>query len=377
MTSLRGTLAIVGISSTLFFALLGSAPAAPPWSALIPFRRVDADPNNRYYLTVENGPWMVLAASFSGAGAEQQAHDLVLELRGRYKLQAYVHKKHYDYTDEVEGLGWDKYGVQKKMRHVQSAEFDAVAVMVGNYPSVDDSDAQEALDEIKYATPECLDISKNKSSTQRFAGLREFQKRFFSDKEKRQMGPMRMAFLTRNPLIPKEQFELGGLDKFVLSMNDGVQHSLLDCPGKYSVKIATFRGVVTQDPKTIERFQSGAKLPSKLAEAAEYAHQLTMALRKMNIDAYEFHDRYESVVTVGSFDWVANPSPDGRDQMNPAVHQVIEKFKAQPKRLPGKAAAELQPRIIAGAPCDIQPVPIMVPGKTASSAFRTVGHTNR
>ena len=39
-----------------------------------------------------------------------------------------------------------------------------------------------------------------------------------------------------------------------------------------------------------------------LEEAAENAHILTESLRQQGYEAYEFHDRDQSIVTVGSFD---------------------------------------------------------------------------
>ncbi len=73
-----------------------AAEAAPPWSDLISLNRVDTDQAKPYKLVEENGPWMVMACSFSGKGAEKQAHELVLELRKRYKLPAYVYLGHFD-----------------------------------------------------------------------------------------------------------------------------------------------------------------------------------------------------------------------------------------------------------------------------------------
>ena len=53
---------------------------------------------------------------------------------------------------------------------------------------------------------------------------------------------MERHFLTTNPLLPRDYFVPKGLDKFVVDMNKGVKHSLLDCKGQYSVKVATFTG---------------------------------------------------------------------------------------------------------------------------------------
>ena len=37
-------------------------------------------------LTQDNGPWLIVAASFSGDGAEKQARALADELRGKYRI---------------------------------------------------------------------------------------------------------------------------------------------------------------------------------------------------------------------------------------------------------------------------------------------------
>ena len=37
-------------------------------------------------LTQDSGPWLIVAASFSGNGAEKQAHDLADELRRQLPL---------------------------------------------------------------------------------------------------------------------------------------------------------------------------------------------------------------------------------------------------------------------------------------------------
>ncbi len=68
-----------GVLLTLAFASV--ATATPPWKKLVPFRSVEADPNKMYWLTEDQGPWMIMATSFAGPGAEEQAHTLVLELR--------------------------------------------------------------------------------------------------------------------------------------------------------------------------------------------------------------------------------------------------------------------------------------------------------
>ena len=62
-----------------------------------------------YPLTQEKGPWLIVAASFSGNGAEKQANDLARELRDRFRMAAYVHEMDFKFGDETPGRGLDEY----------------------------------------------------------------------------------------------------------------------------------------------------------------------------------------------------------------------------------------------------------------------------
>ncbi|MFM7842875.1 MAG: hypothetical protein ACKPEY_01410 [Planctomycetota bacterium] len=335
--------------------------AAPPGFSLIPFKRVDGDPDKSYELTAENGPWTIFATSFAGEGAEKQAHDLIIELRQKHKLPAYMHKQHYDFTDNVQGLGVNKYGDPKKMKYARATkEFDEIAVMVGNYAGLEDSELQKTLQKIKFLKPQCLDRSGKKATTQRYATLREFQKMVTPDKDAKVKGPMAKAFATRNPLLPEDYDAIRGLDPAVVDWNRNAEFSLLSNPGKYTVKVATFRGVSTWKKDEIEQLERG-QMRSRLEEAATKANKLAKALRTQGVEAYEFHDRNESIVCIGSFDSVGSPRADGKIEINPAVHKIMKEYGAQQLQLPGQANLGLQPRQLKGINFDVQPIAVEVP----------------
>ncbi|GIW95788.1 MAG: hypothetical protein KatS3mg110_3829 [Pirellulaceae bacterium] len=361
--------ALAGLAA--WWSVCGVVWAIPNLQNLIPFgKRVEADPTKTYLLTEDQGPWMILACSFSGPGAEQQAHELVLELRQRFNLEAYQHKRTFDYTEPVQGLGYDKYGNPRRMRYRQNVKIEEIGVLVGNFDSPDEPAIQATLHKIKYARPDCLDLEKRKTSYQRFAGLRELQRRLSPDPEKKEMGPMRAAFVTRNPLLPEEYFRPTGIDPVILQMNTGAPYSLLECPGKYTVRVASFRGEATMKVnEPLEKRSLFGRGPSKLEQAAEKAHRLTMALREKGIEAYQWHDIFESVVTIGSFDSVGTPRPDGYVEINPDIHAIIETYRARPRPLPNGLIG-LEPKMLDGIPFDVQPLPVRVPKVTARSAGR-------
>ena len=340
------------------------ARAAPPWANLLTFDRVEADPNKQYRLAKENGPWMILACPFSGERAREQAEELVHELRRDYKLEAYVHAKRFEFGD-TRGRGIDRFGAPLRMRHRRDSIHE-VAVMVGNYARVDDPRAQKALQTIKYAHPKCLEIGEDRPTHQSLAGWRMTQRRvqeFFGSAEK-EKGSMGHAFITTNPLLPDDYYNPQGIDPLVVKMNKHVKHSLLECPGEYTVQVATFKGTVIIDQRKIQEVERGKKVSDALADAALKAHQLTEALRLKGWDAYEFHDRHASIVTVGSFNSVGTPRADARIEINPRIHSIMQTFGAQP--VPGAPTGATSFKSLVGIPFDVQPIPVQVPRRSIS-----------
>jgi hypothetical protein len=87
----------IAARTALFLALAAamlprpSQASEPLWRQLMPRKNVEADPRGDYTLAERNGPWLIMAASFSGEGAEEDARALVLELRKRFNLPAYYY----------------------------------------------------------------------------------------------------------------------------------------------------------------------------------------------------------------------------------------------------------------------------------------------
>ncbi|HAY80752.1 MAG TPA: hypothetical protein DCY79_13175 [Planctomycetaceae bacterium] len=346
------------------------AEAAPPWLRFIPFKQVDADPAKTYDITEEGGPWMIMAAAFAGPGAEEQADELILELRKSYKLEAYKHNRTFDFTQRVKGLGVNKYGHDKVMKHKHSVRFDEFAVLIGNFQSVNDPRLEKTLEKIKKANPNALDPQKRTTrSTQRHSFFLHARRYLTKDPNKQQFGPMGRAFATTNPLLPEEFFSARGVDPLVLKMNKNVEHSLLENPGKYTVKVATFRGAATMDPKEIEQWNQSKRVSDRLIQAEINANELTLALRRQGIEAYQFHDRHESIVTVGNFQSLGEQLPNGAINLNPAVRQIITSYSATKTIVPGSNQSTIQPKKVNGIALDVEPVPVEVPKKSIGSIY--------
>jgi hypothetical protein len=354
--------------------LASEAQAEPFWKKLPLVRRIEADPNKSYALTEKQGPWLILATTFAGDEAQQQAHELVIELRKRHHLNAYTHRMHFDFTKQAKARGVDRYGEPIKVQYRVNA-MDEVAVLVGDFESVDDDAAQKTLKMLKYdCDPQCMKTGAAAEDNRLIADFRDMLKNARTvggyKNVKKRMGPLANAHLTTNPLVPDEYYAPKGLDKFVVEMNRPVEHSLLDCPGRYTVKIATFSGSVIIDQKKIREVEKGARVGSQLAEAAEKAHRVTMTLREQGYEAYEFHDRGQSIVTVGNFNSVGTPRADGKIEINPKIHALMTTFGAEKQASPGQINPRVGlPKVIDDIPLDIQPMIVEVPRKSVSSDY--------
>lgn len=383
------------------------------WQRFSPVDRVEADPKADYTLSDKNGPWLITAATFSGEGAERQARELALELRSRYNLEAFVHDMAFDYSGAVEGKGIDLHGRPMRMRYNRGEQVREFVVMVGSFAAIDDPRGQDLLKDIKTMHPEALSPARGDSNTQSLSTIRQWHNRLVKREAGVPNGPMRTAFMAPNPLLPKEYFAPQGVDPEVAKWNAGIDHGLLKAPGRYTVRVATFRGRGTlQGAASVSSSRARRKQAGQgeaLVEAAENAHLLTEALRDAGWEAYEFHDRNESYVTIGSFDRVAERSVDGSETPTSEVRRIVETFgaafntPAEPlaKRSPvtqasyqveevkqkfnavfaseiGQTASGLNPKFVQvevesgelrPIPFDIQPYAMQAPKKTASSVF--------
>jgi hypothetical protein len=362
-----------------------SSLALPPWQ-FMSFKKIDADPNKAYPLTQSNGPWMIMAITFHGDDAEAKSQQLVYELRKQYKLNAYCYARNYDYTQHgFEGRGLNPDGTPKAMHYLHAEKFEEVAVLVGDYHAIDDPDGQKTLAMLKKAQPDCLKKADDHPSNQPLAELFKFQKETLGI---RKAGPLGDAFMTSNPMLPHEYFAPKGVDKLTLDMNRGVKYGLLDCPGRYTVRIATFTGRVVIDQRQIQALEHNKDTPlrskngeeeSPLLEAAKKAHAMTEALRAQHVEAYEFHDRHTSLVTIGSFSSVGMPRADGKIEINPKIYEILKTYGADQSALAGGQATEgLKAKtvmcVVDGAkrplPLDLQPMPVEVPKRSFSSDYQ-------
>ena len=361
----------------------------------MPFKRQNKTARASKDLTVKDGPWLIMCTSFTGDDAEQKARLLANELR-QQRLTTYLYRQTFDHSKTTTGVGWQVPKSVRplansdgeipdikinnpepellKMKTANAAIVHEVAVLIGDFPSADDNKAQKTLKKIK-----TMDLSSLGSSN---SGSKKTKSKA-GNIERSKGGPLRTAFLLPNPMLPDEYFRREKVDDFVIRINreENIKNSLLDCPGIYSVRIATFRGNSTIDPEKIINGQNefsalqraGKSLTeSSLNKAEEDAHNLTVHLRSKGVEAYEFHDRVESYVCIGSFDWVTRES-HGSVMNNPDIVRLVNSCQPESRSVRGRTT-KMVPKIINGIMLDPQPMAILVPKANASG--RTASRLN-
>ena len=181
----------------------------------------EADASKMYELSDEDGPWMILASTLTGDGAKQRANQLALEIRSNLGLPAFIYKEKFDFTGT---LRYDQI-TSKRVRYANRYQYEAYAVLVGEYDRVDHPDVQRDLKKIKTTSSKVLEDpnalaaemdGKSQASTVKIVATKL---RAMSMGGKRP-GPMANAFATRNPMLPEDYFEAPVVDSFVSQLNE-------------------------------------------------------------------------------------------------------------------------------------------------------------
>ena len=365
---------LVGLSTILVFQ--DALSAAPPWAPRNPFAKPSVEVEGDFTLTEDHGPWLIVAKAFSGNGAAEKAKALVYDLRKDHSLKAYTHVRVLDLTERQDGRGIDRYGQQKRMRFLNagSGKVEQVAVLIGDYESVDAPALQDALKTVRQLKPASL---KQAAASR---GIAEQTSRLNQHLQRRraQKGPLAKAFVSTNPLMPDSYYVPEGVDRFVEDMNRGVKYSLLDNAGRFTLCVATFRGDTMLDKPHSAAAANSSTITNRLVEAADKAHRLTVALRAKGYQAYEFHDRHQSIVAVGSFDSLGTKMRDGSTKLHSDIHSLVKLFSAGydsgatsgiSRSLLPNVRPQLAPKKLLGIPFDVDPLPIKVPKRSIASDY--------
>ena len=277
--------------------------------------RVEADPSKDYKVTPDVGPWMICATCYEGELATQLGHEMVLELRSRFDLPAYVMNK--GEAERKRQLDeWQRWHQQFPEANVPFRGVrikDQCAVLIGGYSDMDA--ARRALERVKklpkpssdrlcpfYARVRPVDGPDGDTS-----GVLEGT----------YVNPFFKSFVVRNPAVPVDRRDDAKNDPFLKRLNSGESYSLLKCKKPWTLVVALFPGMSTIKPADAkESFWDtiwGTKGPDGLSAGASNAHELAAALQKAGFneragyEAYVLHMRAGSLVSIGGFEGPEDP----------------------------------------------------------------------
>jgi hypothetical protein len=262
---------------------------------------VEADPNKTYYITPDVGAWVICAASYTGPEAAQKAHDLVLEIRRRYNLPAFIFSRgdKERREQEAEQARMKQLCPEGHFRTVRIEE--QYAVLIGGYKDIDS--ARKALTDVKKI--KLTDKDKHLMSVL-FAGDAQTP----TDTKASISGagyynPLWDSFVAPNPTVAHERKVENKVDPLMKELNADESLSLLKCKQPWTLAVATFQGAsVIQSESAGTSFLNkivGRGAADTLSASAMNAHNFAEVLRKAHFDAYVLHLSKGSLVTVGGF----------------------------------------------------------------------------
>ncbi len=281
-----------------------------------PASAIEAIRGKSYPLTAKHGPWMIKVVSLFEEAEHQElliANELVYQLRKK-GIPAYTHHTTEE-SEDVEAL--DRQG---RARHRKMTSQRAmIAVLAGNYRSEGDKTRAPGTDswEVGQQTLKYIKDKKkfNPEMTVKWKGIDATVPLSVSK-----------AFLVKNPLLPPEELAKAKRDPLILKLNSGIDHSLFENKGKFTLVVASFFGKSQVAPKKFEQFENMFNDKSKVSldDAADESWKVMSTLRQLGYESYVYHDRYKSIVTVGSF-----KSPN-----DPEIQKLVNKFRAKEERDP-------------------------------------------
>lgn len=315
-------------------AFPGSVPQLPDFQP-------KHDPNEDLFVTRDQGPWLICVNCYSGPESPAVAREMVMELRQRYKLPAYVFSKgDEERRAEFERVkkiveDYHKFCLEKHLApdphmRVKTRRFEnEYAVLVGSYKDADA--ARRALKDIRALDHKNLD-PKLLPVALRYDVDRPDQ---FLPKpgEKKKVepttyvNPFERAFVVHNPAIKQER--PADWDKFDMAalknLNSAENYSLLNCKKPYTLLVKQF--LLPAETRSAKDGTIFGKInpfahKSDIDVPGQNAHNMAELLHKTTrLDAFVLHTKYASMVTVGAFD-----SPD-----DPALRATQEMLKNQYK----------------------------------------------
>ena len=358
---------VVVVTLVWHFCDLCQLSAAPPGLLKIfaPVEQVEVPESRK--LSELNGPWLILAATFAGTDGRLRAEKLAGELSTTLHLPAFIHEEDFDFTAKL-----NRPESGKVIRYANQAKYAAYAVLVGEYDRVDHPDLVRDLKRVKNTSSNLLTESAGNLATASeqsnpVEAVNSLKKELMRVVGRKKIGELGNAFATTNPLLPSEYFMVPEVDSFVFDMNSQVEFSLLLNTAKFTVVVATFSGFSTiANGKLENRFEPSSE---RMDMCAVQADKMVRELRKNGIEAYQFHDRTRSMVTIGEFDSLGRVAADGSFDYSAEIKEIMKEYRAGDDVKVSRFGEVIKAKHVASIPFDVNPTPIAVPKKSKRSIY--------
>ena len=306
-------------------------PSVTATTPQLPNYQAKRDPNEDLFVTKEQGPWLICATFYTGPQSPISAREMVTELRERYKLPAYVFSKgdeerraEYERVKKIVEE-YHKYCLERHLTpdphfRVRTRQIeDEYAILVGNYPDADA--ARRSLDKIRHL-PRPSDklcwVSLGRPEIDNPDPFKAPKKG--EEKKVEYLSPFTNAFVVHNPAIKQERpADWDKLDIAVLQrLNRGENYSLLNCKKAFTLAVKQF--LLPAETRSSSGNIFGKVNPfahqTDIDVQAENAHNLADLLHKTaHLDAFVLHTKYASLVTVGAFDSLEDPTLRATQEM--------------------------------------------------------------
>jgi hypothetical protein len=304
---------------------LGSAPGTPAQGSA-PL------PGNEFAITLNAGEWLICVASYSGSDAMELGRQLVLQIRGKYNMAAYL----FNRGEEERRLQNEEFARLEKERHASNPLAplrkrsiridDQVAVLVGGYDKIET--ARREMDKIKKWQPPQLHTSSGNPSQDVVFITREDGR----SQEREVVNPFSNAFVTKNPIQATQRGPT--VDPKWWDLNRNEKYSLLECQKPLTLLVKQYGGATglvqstmsqqnTESQGFLNKLWSGARPGEALDAGGKQAHELARVLRDLSFQAYVLHTRGASLVTVGAFNSLEDPEYKRVTQQLAALQQRL------------------------------------------------------
>jgi hypothetical protein len=269
-------------------------------------------PPNPFPIMPEAGAWMICAASYVGPDAPELSRQLCLEVRNKFKMPAYI----FNHADQerqrqreaVEKLRQQYPGVPWRNRTVKYPE--QCAVLVGGYKSFEEASA--ALPGVKKLPLPKLDLGSGKLAYDYQTMLEPADTKdatILKPKAQAPVNPFTTAMVVHNPTVPQAPRQQVKFDPIWKELNADEEYSLLKNRQHYTLVVKEYTGINVVHQRSLSssflKFLggSGQQPGEALNAAARQAEETAKFLRnpRLGFEAYVFHTRDRSIVTVGGF----------------------------------------------------------------------------